>query len=271
MQPKLQNRAKGNDMSEQNKEVGVAGTMPGTNGFTMACFHAKDVPVGTKLYIVSQSPASIPEQAASIEGLTEKQIEDIAHELGNGKNGTGSWLFRPLSLIKFVRAIERLLATQSAKQGAQPELHDGYLGSTMIHGTDGSKIVLHYDRSSQAEAAHEALCNLIDASQAAPEQAAQVDAIMAAINQACGTLPVGYEVVLEMENGAGGVVWTDDEGERYVIDGNGFISDDITHAVERAIEHAAMKSKCAASTDGEAQQQDESRADEDWFFHPNDE
>lgn len=30
--------------------VGEAGKMPGTDGFTMACFHAEDVPVGTKLY-----------------------------------------------------------------------------------------------------------------------------------------------------------------------------------------------------------------------------
>jgi hypothetical protein len=31
--------------------VGVAGTMPGTgDGFTMACFKASDVPLGTKLY-----------------------------------------------------------------------------------------------------------------------------------------------------------------------------------------------------------------------------
>lgn len=30
--------------------VGEAGTMPGASGFTMACFHAEKVPVGTKLY-----------------------------------------------------------------------------------------------------------------------------------------------------------------------------------------------------------------------------
>lgn len=30
--------------------VGVVGTMPGTEGFTMACFEADHVPVGTKLY-----------------------------------------------------------------------------------------------------------------------------------------------------------------------------------------------------------------------------
>jgi hypothetical protein len=36
--------------------VGEAETMPGTSGFTMVCFHADKVPVGTKLY--TTSPAS---------------------------------------------------------------------------------------------------------------------------------------------------------------------------------------------------------------------
>lgn len=40
--------------------VGEAGTMPGTAGFTMACFHADKVPVGTKLY--ADRPATgVPE------------------------------------------------------------------------------------------------------------------------------------------------------------------------------------------------------------------
>ena len=30
--------------------VGEVGSMPGTDGFTMACFKASDVPIGTKLY-----------------------------------------------------------------------------------------------------------------------------------------------------------------------------------------------------------------------------
>lgn len=30
--------------------VGEAGSMPGTDGFTMLCFRAVDVPIGTKLY-----------------------------------------------------------------------------------------------------------------------------------------------------------------------------------------------------------------------------
>lgn len=45
--------------------VGVAGTMPGTDGFTMACFEASKVPVGTDLYLAA--PAQQPVDAARVE------------------------------------------------------------------------------------------------------------------------------------------------------------------------------------------------------------
>lgn len=35
---------------EKQEPVGTTGGMPGTTGFTMACFHADKVPIGTKLY-----------------------------------------------------------------------------------------------------------------------------------------------------------------------------------------------------------------------------
>lgn len=40
----------------EQEPVGEAGSMPGTDGFTMACFRASDVPVGTKLYTHPQPP-----------------------------------------------------------------------------------------------------------------------------------------------------------------------------------------------------------------------
>lgn len=40
------------------KLVGEVGAMPGTSGFTMACFKADDVPAGTKLYTL-ESPRSM--------------------------------------------------------------------------------------------------------------------------------------------------------------------------------------------------------------------
>lgn len=38
------------DEMEKQEPVGIAGPMPGTSGFTVACFSADEVPVGTKLY-----------------------------------------------------------------------------------------------------------------------------------------------------------------------------------------------------------------------------
>ena len=38
------------EQMERQESVGTTGGMPGTTGFTMACFHADKVPIGTKLY-----------------------------------------------------------------------------------------------------------------------------------------------------------------------------------------------------------------------------
>lgn len=51
--------------------VGEVGSMPGTDGFTMACFKASDVPIGTKLYTTQQSTQT---QAGAVP-LTEQAIE----------------------------------------------------------------------------------------------------------------------------------------------------------------------------------------------------
>lgn len=54
--------------------VGEAAFMPGTTGFTMACFLASDVPVGTKLYTQPQ-----PKR----EPLTRERIKAIQNELSD--------------------------------------------------------------------------------------------------------------------------------------------------------------------------------------------
>jgi hypothetical protein len=58
--------------------------------------------------------------------------------------------------------------------------------------------------------------------------------------RACGNLPEGYEVRIELENGCGMAVWYDAEGERHVIDGEGYLSDDVNEAVDAAIQRAAQ-------------------------------
>ena len=50
---------------EAPQAVGEAGPMPGTSGFTMACFKAADVPVGTKLYSTTLSPLCGAQHASS--------------------------------------------------------------------------------------------------------------------------------------------------------------------------------------------------------------
>ena len=42
-------RAKIAEMEKQ-EPAGIAGPMPGTSGFTVTCFNADEVPMGTKLY-----------------------------------------------------------------------------------------------------------------------------------------------------------------------------------------------------------------------------
>ena len=48
--------------------VGIAGTMPGTSGFTMAAFKADEAPVGTKLYVA-------PIKCASCSGIAQPALE----------------------------------------------------------------------------------------------------------------------------------------------------------------------------------------------------
>jgi hypothetical protein len=58
--------------------VGEVGCMPGTTGFTMACFKADDVPVGTKLY--THPPAQ--EQPASVRTSERMPTEADADPFG---------------------------------------------------------------------------------------------------------------------------------------------------------------------------------------------
>jgi len=75
---------------------------------------------------------------------------------------------------------------------------------------------------------------------AAPQQAAAPgEQLWLATLRACGELPEGYEVRIELENGCGMVVWYDDRGERHVIDGEGYLYDDVNEAIDLAIQRAA--------------------------------
>lgn len=70
--------------------VGEAGSMPGTDGFTMAAFKASDVPIGTKLYAAPRSPDSAASDTGAGDGqptryhLTEPTVEIDGVMLGKG-------------------------------------------------------------------------------------------------------------------------------------------------------------------------------------------
>jgi hypothetical protein len=53
--------------------------------------------------------------------------------------------------------------------------------------------------------------------------------------RACGELPEGFEVRIELENGCGCVVWTDPVGNTTDIEGEGYLSDDVNEAIDAAI------------------------------------
>ncbi|MGS1033161.1 hypothetical protein [Burkholderia glumae] len=79
--------------ADAGEAVGVADSMPGANGFTMACFEAAKVPIGTKLYAAANageavaplSDQDIYDKFSFLEGLVNEstyvQIADTAIEI----------------------------------------------------------------------------------------------------------------------------------------------------------------------------------------------
>jgi hypothetical protein len=58
----------------QGEPIGEVGTMPGTSGFTMACFRADEAPVGTKIYTTPQ-----PAQATQAEAQQPATGASVAY------------------------------------------------------------------------------------------------------------------------------------------------------------------------------------------------
>lgn len=55
-------------VKNKQNHVGVVGTMPGTEGFTMAVFEASKVPVGSLLYLAAQMPGKQSPQGEEKKG-----------------------------------------------------------------------------------------------------------------------------------------------------------------------------------------------------------
>jgi hypothetical protein len=63
-------------MGKEIKEVGSASYMPATEGFTMVCFKAEDVPEGCKVYIL-KSKSDANKQAAECELPSLPEMDDM--------------------------------------------------------------------------------------------------------------------------------------------------------------------------------------------------
>ena len=66
----------------EQEPVGEAGTMPGTSGFTMACFKASEVSLGTKLYTSpqpaqQQQPAGLLQEIARLHDRIKELEKDV--------------------------------------------------------------------------------------------------------------------------------------------------------------------------------------------------
>lgn len=70
-------------MGDKYIEVGEVGSMPGTSGFTMACFLAVDVPVGSKLYIAIPTTNAVKDSYP--DGICADCGEDIPDEVEDGQ------------------------------------------------------------------------------------------------------------------------------------------------------------------------------------------
>ncbi|MFV0916049.1 hypothetical protein ACI2VP_05000 [Ralstonia nicotianae] len=118
------------------RPVGQAGTMPGTDGFTMACFKATDVPVGTNLYthpeasahpicvkcgdgIMAHDPGTCGNcyfmgAEASAPGLSDEQADEILGKLESLLLIKGqSWRAAKDDLLATIRASAATVAEPS--------------------------------------------------------------------------------------------------------------------------------------------------------------
>lgn len=115
--------------------VGVASSMPGTNGFTMACFEAAKVPVGTCLYTQPEVDAGEVDEIA-VDCLLASVSEVAAAERLVRESGRAA----SVHVEAAFRAIARtaLSRTPSAESIRQQALRDA---KRVIEGLAGSKWV----------------------------------------------------------------------------------------------------------------------------------
>lgn len=114
----------------QGEPIGEVGTMPGTSGFTMACFRADEVPVGTKIYTTPQ-----PAQATQAE-VTDAAIDAATRHLyHNGKPTSKEYR---VSIARAILALHPPTAPNLSCKSVQARLADqwGYVRPAAVPMTD---------------------------------------------------------------------------------------------------------------------------------------
>jgi hypothetical protein len=198
---------------EQAEPIGEVVANDPVHGWHVRVFKPwNEIGAGTKLYAAQQEPVAAPQQAESRKKAAvvgwEQRINAVAPALR---------VKTKEQAMEAEIAAWRELARQ---QAAAPEQ---FCDANCVW-TDH-----HKDCTISAPGTPEA-----------PKDDRKGIELWRATLRACGNLPEGYEVRIELENGCGMAVWYDAEGERHVIDGEGYLSDDVNEAVDAAIQRAAQ-------------------------------
>ncbi|RAR51648.1 hypothetical protein C7401_1368 [Paraburkholderia unamae] len=84
-----------------DEPVGEAGSMPGTDGFTMAAFEASKVPIGTKLY----TRAAAPQAGATLPPDVRALLTECAGF--HGQMVKGNWLSAEVAKLLAAHPVEK--------------------------------------------------------------------------------------------------------------------------------------------------------------------
>lgn len=102
--------------------VGEAGSMPGTDGFTMAAFEAKDVPIGTKLYAAphpTRQDGAREGEAVSLPGPLPWSI--LTSDEGDPFGAAGAWVDANGEVIDPHEVLAYINATPAPDEAVEAE------------------------------------------------------------------------------------------------------------------------------------------------------
>lgn len=107
-------------VAQQAEPVAAAYAMPGADAFTMACFKAAKVPVGTNLYAAPQPPAAEP----AVRTFGAEQLKDAIEEglppmPGHPEPHTMTWSAKEEKVI--IAYALQCIAADRAARGAQAD------------------------------------------------------------------------------------------------------------------------------------------------------